>query len=76
MKKRAMSLFLVISMSFTFFYPELALNDNVLECIEETPEGEVYIKEFHIGIKELLQMPKSERKYKLKLLEWFDEICR
>ena len=76
MKKRAMSLFLVISMSFTFFYPELALNDNVLEYIEETPEGEVYIKEFHIGIKELLQMPKSERKYKLKLLEWFDEICR
>ena len=71
MKIRAISLFLVVSMSFTLFYPELSLNDNVLECVDEdeTECGEIALSEF-------LRMPRTEKKYKLRLLEWFNEICK
>ena len=71
MKKRAISLFLVVSISFTLFYPELSLNDNVLECVDEdeTECGEISLSEF-------LRMPRTEKKYKLRLLEWFNEICK
>ena len=71
MKKRAISLFLVISMSFTLFYPELSLNDNVLECVDE---DETECEE--ISLSEFLRMPRTEKKYKLRLLEWFNEICK
>lgn len=71
MKKRAISLFLVVSMSFTLFYPELSLNDNVLECVDE---DETECEE--ISLSEFLRMPRSEKKYKLRLLEWFSEICK
>ena len=78
MKKRAISLFLAVSMSFTLFYPELSLNDNVLECTGET-DGveECFLDDAdEISLTELLRMPKSGKKYKLRLLEWFSEICR
>ena len=71
MKKRAISLFLVVSMSFTLFYPELSLNDNVLECVDE---DETECEE--ISLSEFLRMPRTEKKYKLRLLEWFSEICK
>ena len=71
MKKRAISSFLVVSMSFTLFYPELSLNDNVLECVDE---DETECRE--ISLSEFLRMPRSEKKYKLRLLEWFSEICK
>jgi hypothetical protein len=71
MKKRAISLFLVVSMSFTLFYPELSLNDNVLECVDE---DETECEE--ISLSEFLRMPRTEKKYKLRLLEWFNEICK
>lgn len=73
MKKRAISLFLVVSMSFTLFYPNLSLNDNVLEIVSGE---EVYFDGNDISLTELLRMPKGERKYRLKLLEWFNELCR
>ena len=73
MKKRAISLFLVVSMSFTLFYPNLSLNDNVLEIVSGE---EVYFDGNDISLTELLRMPKGERKYRLKLLKWFNELCR
>lgn len=78
MKKRAMSLFLVISMSYTLFYPELSLNDNVVQCVEEDDlEDETVILDGQeISLMELLRMPKSQKKYKLRLWEWLSEICR
>ena len=78
MKKRAMSLFLVISMSYTLFYPELSLNDNVVQCVEEDDlEDETAILDGQeISLMELLRMPKSQKKYKLRLWEWLSEICR
>ncbi|MBQ8039976.1 MAG: hypothetical protein IJ274_08945 [Lachnospiraceae bacterium] len=78
MKKRAISLFLAVSMSFTLFYPELSLNDNVLECVsdEESESNKQLWDSNEISLTELLRMPKSEKKYKLRLLEWFSEICR
>ncbi len=78
MKKRAMSLFLVISMSYTLFYPELSLNDNVVQCVEDDDlEDETVILDGQeISLMELLRMPKSQKKYKLRLWEWLSEICR
>lgn len=78
MKKRAISLFLVVSMSFTLFYPNLSLNDNVLEIVsgEDMEQSRVYFDGNDISLTELLRMPKGERKYRLKLLEWFNELCR
>ena len=78
MKKRAMSLFLVISMSYTLFYPELSLNDNVVQCVEEDDleDGTVILDGQKISLMELLRMPKSQKKYKLRLWEWLSEICR
>ena len=78
MKKRAISLFLVVSMSFTLFYPSLSLNDNVLERIydEDTEYEKVEIDDEEISLTEFLRMPRSERKIRLKLLEWINEICR
>ncbi len=82
MKKRAISLFLVVSMSFTLFYPELSLNDNVLECVDETGKeldmenGKVLFSGDEVSLTELLRMPRSEKKYRLRLLEWLSEICR
>ncbi len=78
MKKRAISLFLAVSMSFTLFYPELSLNDNVLECTDETDGVEecFFDDADEISLTELLRMPKSRKKYNLRLLEWFSEICR
>lgn len=78
MKKRAISLFLVISMSYTLFYPELSLNDNVVQCVEDDDlEDETVIMDGQeISLMELLRMPKSQKKYKLRLWEWLSEICR
>lgn len=78
MKKRAISLFLAVSMSFTLFYPELSLNDNVLECVsdDETESKKQLWDGNEISLTEFLRMPRSEKKYKLRLLEWFSEICR
>lgn len=78
MKKRAISLFLAVSMSFTLFYPELSLNDNVLECVDETDEENEKVMPYdgEVSLTELLRMPRSEKKYKLRLLEWLCEICR
>ena len=78
MKKRAISLFLVVSMSFTLFYPELSLNDNVLECVdsEETKIGNHIWDGDEMSLTEFLRMSRSEKKYKLRLLEWFSEICK
>lgn len=73
MKKRAISLFLVVSMSFTFFYPSLSLNDNVLECVEE--DGKIVLDGWEISLTELMRKPQSEKKYKLRLWEWISEIC-
>ena len=73
MKKRAISLFLVVSMSFTFFYPSLSLNDNVLECVEE--DGKIVLDGWGISLTELMRKPQSEKKYKLRLWEWISEIC-
>lgn len=77
MKKRAISLFLVVSMSFTLFYPGLSLNNNVLTCVEEEDlEDETIILDGREGtLMELMRAPRSEKKYKLKLLEWLSEIC-
>lgn len=75
MKKRAVSLFLAVSMSFTLFYPELSLNDNVVECVgeeemtEETDEDE-------LSMIQILRLKRSEKKYKLRLFEWLSEIGR
>lgn len=77
MKKRAISLFLVVSMSFTFFYPSLSFNDNVLECVEEDSEEEITVLDGHeISLTELMRTPKNRKKYKLRLLEWMNEICK
>lgn len=78
MKKRAISLFLAVSMSFTLFYPELSLNDNVLECVDETDVENEKVMPYddEVSLTELLRMPRSEKKYKLRLLEWLSEICR
>ena len=78
MKKRAISLFLVVSMSFTLFYPELSLNDNVLEYVgDKEMENEQWIWDGEeMSLTEFLRMPRSEKKYKLRLLEWFSEICK
>lgn len=78
MKKRAISLFLVVSMSFTLFYPSLSLNDNVLTCVEEeTLEDETIILDGkEISLLELMRAPKSEKKFKLKLFEWISEFCK
>ncbi len=70
MKKRAISLFLVISMSFTLLYPNLSLNDNV--CITE----EEVLDEMGITLSELLRAPRSEKKFKFKLLELIYELCQ
>lgn len=70
MKKRAISLFLVISMSFTLLYPNLSLNDNV--CIME----EEFSDEMEITLTELLKAPRSEKKFKLRLLELIYELCQ
>lgn len=77
MKKRAISFFLVISMSFTFLYPNLSLNDNVLECTkeEDSKDKTVYIDGYEVSVTDLMRAPRSEKKFKLKLLEWFNEIC-
>ena len=77
MKKRAMSLFLAVSMSFTLFYPELSLNDNVLEDVsyEKSEEETVEINGEKISLTQLLRMPRGEKKFKLRLLEWFSELC-
>lgn len=73
MKKRAISLFLIVSMSFTLCYPSLALNDNVLECVEE--DGKIVLDGWEISLTELMRKPQSEKKYKLRLWEWISEIC-
>ena len=65
-------------MSYTLFYPELSLNDNVVQCVEEDDlEDETVILDGQeISLMELLRMPKSQKKYKLRLWEWLSEICR
>ena len=73
MKKRAISLFLVVSMSFTLCYPSLSLNDNALECVEE--DGKIVLDGWEISLTELIRKPQSEKKYKLRLWEWISEIC-
>lgn len=76
MKKKAVALFLTVSISFTFFYPGLMLNDNVLKCIEEETGEEIVVIEGHeISLTELMKKPVSEKKYKLKLFEWLSDIC-
>lgn len=70
MKKRAISLFLVVCMSFTLFYPNLSFNDNV--CIIE----EEFEDEIGITLTEFLKAPRSEKKFKLKLLELIYELCQ
>lgn len=70
MKKRAISLFLVISMSFTLLYPNLSLNDNV--CIME----EEFSDEMEITLTELLKAPRSEKKFRIRLLELIYELCQ
>lgn len=77
MKKKAISLFLVISMSFTLFYPSLSLNDNVLECVseEDLENGKVQIDGCEVSLTDLMRAPRSEKKFKLKFLEWISEIC-
>lgn len=78
MKKRAISLFLIISMSYTLFYPELSLNDNVVEYVEEdeSEDETVILDGREVSLTELMRMPKSQKKYKLRLWEWLSEICR
>ena len=78
MKKRAISLFLVVSMSFTLFYPSLSLNDNVLTCVEEEDlEDETVILDGReVSLMELMRARGSEKRYRLKLLEWLSEICQ
>ena len=75
MKKRTISLFLAVSMSFTLFYPSLSLNDNVLECVSEDEMTEE-IDEDELSMIRILRLPRSEKKYKLRLLEWLSEIGR
>lgn len=75
MKKRTISLFLAVSMSFTLFYPSLSLNDNVLECVSEDEMTEE-IEEDELSMIQILRLPRSEKKYKLRLLEWLSEIGR
>lgn len=81
MKKRAISLFLTVSISFTLFYPELSLNDNVLEVVKkEEFRGEstgVWLEEYdEISLARLLRAPRGEKEFKLKFLDWFSEICK
>lgn len=78
MKKRAMSLFLAVSMSFTLFYPSLSLNDNVLECIseEDLEDGTIVLDGREVSLTKLLRAEKSDKIFKLKLLEWINELCR
>ena len=75
MKKRAMSLFLAVSMSFTLFYPSLSLNDNVVECVSEEEMIEEADRDEFTMI-QILRLKKSEKKYKFRLLEWIGEIGR
>lgn len=81
MKKRAISLFLVISMSFTFFYPNLSLNDNVFEILKkgtsENQNVENGFEEFdEKTYSKLLRASNDEKEYKLRFLEWLNEICK
>ena len=62
-------------MSFTLFYPSLSLNDNVLECVREDEMTEE-IDEDELSMIQILRLPRSEKKYKLRLLEWLSEIGR
>ncbi len=75
MKKRTIALFLAVSMSFTLFYPSLSLNDNVLERVSEE-EMEEEMDEDELSMIQILRLPRSEKKYKLRLLEWLSEIGR
>lgn len=75
MKKRAMSLFLAVSMSFTLFYPSLSLNDNVVECVSEEEMIEEADRD-ELTMIQILRLKKSEKKYKFRLLEWIGEIGR
>ena len=79
MKKRTISLFLVISLSFTFFYPNLSLNDNVLEVIKkETAEGkntEIRLEELDEKIlSRFLCASRDDKEYRLRFLEWLNEF--
>ena len=75
MKKRARSLCLVVAMSFTLFYPELALNDNVLECVSKE-NGEIIVFDGReISLTDILRAPKGDKVYRFKLLEWISELC-
>jgi len=69
MKKRAISLFLVVSMSFTFFYPSLSLNDNVLEMVKNERIDEKELTKF-------LQASYGEKEFRLRIVEWLKEICQ
>ena len=75
MKKRAMSLFLAVSMSFTLFYPSLSLNDNVVECVSEEEMIEEAGRD-ELTMIQILLLKKSEKKYKFRLLECIGEIGR
>lgn len=76
MKKKAVALFLTVSMSFTYFYPNLSLNDNVLKCVnEETGEELAVIDGYEISMAELMRKPAGEKKFKLRLFEWLSDIC-
>lgn len=78
MKKRAISLFLAISMSFSLFYPSLSLNDNVLQCTREDDleDGVVVLDGQEVSLLELMRAKESQKTYKLKLWEWLSEICQ
>lgn len=88
MKKRAISLFAVLSLSFTFFYPSLSLNDNTVKAKEKTVLEEsleknedtgkwIYVDNGQeISLKNLLKAKKGEKEFTLKFWEWISEICR
>ncbi len=86
MKKRIVSVFMVVSMSFTLFYPEISLNDNVLIIEEDADFEEIegkLSKEFwesvsieDVSMLDLMRAKKGEKKFKLKFLEWISGFSK
>lgn len=77
MKRKIAALFLTVLLSFSVFYPNLALNDNVLCRIEEEmDEDTVMLDGQKISLTELMKMSLGQKKIKFRLWEIICELCR
>lgn len=74
MKKRITIVFLIVSMSFSLFYPNLALNDNVLRLVDE--EEEIILDGQRLSVTDLMKLSTEQKKVKFRLWEILCEFCK